>query len=350
MRVLVAMSGGVDSTTAALLLRRAGHDVAGAHLVFFRDDRSCREANPRTCCGAWANRDAALAADAIGIPFHAFRCEDAFREAVLDPFIEAYRRGRTPNPCALCNQRIKFEWLLERAEALGFERLATGHYARIARDGDRFRLLKARDLRKDQSYFLFLLGRRALARLLFPVGDLLKDEVRRIAREAGLPAAARPESQEVCFASGGDYRNLIPAGPPGPIVDRKGRVLGEHRGLHAYTIGQRRGVGIAAGRPIYVCRIDVEGNRLVVGDRVDCLTSTFRVEGAHWIAGDPPAGAFQADVRIRHNHAPAPARIEVADDATARVAFREPQFAVAPGQAAVFYDGDEVVGGGWIAG
>ncbi|MBN1419828.1 MAG: tRNA 2-thiouridine(34) synthase MnmA, partial [Planctomycetes bacterium] len=285
MRILVAMSGGVDSSTAALLLRRAGHDVAGAHLILSGGEESIG--------------DVESAAAAIGIPVHTFRCREAFREAVLDPFVEAYRCGRTPNPCALCNERIKFGWLRARAEELGFEALATGHYARVAREGDRVRLLKARDLRKDQSYFLFLLDRRALAALRLPLGDLRKDDVRRIAGEAGLPPAERRESQEACFVESGDYRDIVPAGPPGPIVDREGRVLGTHRGLQGYTIGQRRGVRIAAGRPVYVCRIDVEGNRLVVGDREDCLRSLLLVEEPHWIAGAPPAERFQAEVRIR---------------------------------------------------
>lgn len=342
MRILAAMSGGVDSTLAAALLLDQGHEVLGATLRL-RDSVACPDPP-----------DPAGAAAALGIPFRTIDLRGQFDRLVVEPFCASYVAGRTPNPCALCNARVKFGLLLETARELGADALATGHYARVeAGPGARPRLLRGADRRKDQSYFLFGLAREALRRVVFPLGGRTKDAVRRMARERGLAAADTAESQEICFVpaddSGAFVASRAPAGAvrPGPIVDGAGRPIGEHRGLVHYTVGQRRGLGVAAGRPLYATRIEAAANTLVVGPDEDLWSRELTVEGANWLVDEPPA-AFRAAVRIRSRHEAAPALVSPGGRGVWRVVFDEPQRAITPGQAAVVYDGDTVLGGGWI--
>jgi tRNA-specific 2-thiouridylase len=348
------MSGGVDSTVAALLLREAGHEVIGAFL------RMGGPAAPglissSSSRGLPAARDASLAAASVGVPFHVLDCEADFAR-VIDHFVEEYHRGRTPNPCARCNEWIKFGVLLDHAWSLDCSGLATGHYARLEREaGGPPHLLRGRDPGKDQSYFLFGIRRKALESAHFPVGGLLKEEVREIARRKGLPVSERPESQEICFVPG-DYRDVLLARGadrlrPGRFVDPGGRDLGGHGGHQRFTIGQRRGLP-ALGEPRYVVSIDPIENEVVLGAREDLETSAVVVEEVRWCSiPDPrPGDSIRSLVQIRHHHRPTPALVKVEAPGRVRVEFEEPERAVAPGQAAVFYDGDVLLGGGWIAG
>jgi len=342
MRVLAAMSGGVDSTLAAALLLEQGHEVVGGSLRLIDPPAGPSAPDPAGCAAA------------LGIPFETWDLRGEFARLVIAPFVSAYAAGRTPNPCVLCNARVKFGLLLEKARELGADALATGHYARVVTaPGGRPQLASGADRRKDQSYFLFAIERAALARVRFPLGGLTKDAVRAMARERGLAAAERPESQEICFVPAGGHaafvRGRAPAAAfaPGPIVDTAGRRLGEHRGLAGYTVGQRRGLGLAAGTPLFVTRLEPETNTLVVGSDEGLWRRELAVAELNWLV-DEPAAAFRAAVRIRSRHEPAAALISPAGGSAWRVLFDEPQRAITPGQAAVFYDGDTVLGGGWI--
>jgi tRNA-specific 2-thiouridylase len=342
MRVLVAMSGGVDSSLAAALLVEQGHDVLGGTVSLV--DRSPAADVP----------DPEAAAAAIGIPFTRWDLRAEFERLVVSPFVAAYARALTPNPCALCNARIKFGLLLEKARELGADALATGHYADVARGPDEMpRLVRGLDRRKDQSYFLFAIARTALPRMLFPLGALTKDRVRAMARERGLRAAEHPESQEICFVPGDDYAGFLarrsPAGAfkPGAIIDASGRRLAGHRGLANYTVGQRRGLGFAAGRPLYVVALDAARNELVVGPDAELWRRELVAGGVNWLVNEP-SGEFKAAVRIRSRHEPAPATLTPEGEGVWHVLFDEPQRAITPGQGAVFYEGDMVLGGGWI--
>ena len=343
--VAVAMSGGVDSSVAAALLRDQGHAVIGLTAIL--------SPGFSRCCSDEDVRTARAVAAQLGIAHHVVDASGPFQRGIVDSFVAEYLAGRTPSPCVLCNRHIKFGLLLQQARQLGAERLATGHYARVARDGDRVRLRRGRDARKDQSYFLALLTDEQLRRSVFPLGDLTKDEVAGLAHAKGLAARHSRESQEVCFVDETDpgtwidVRRLDAPGA-GEIVDLNGVQLGMHRGVHHYTVGQRRGLGLAVGEPRYVVALDAARNRVVVGRRAEALGATARVRDACWIAGRPPADEFRAAVQIRYRHQAAPARVRVAPDARACVAFDEPQFAIAPGQLAAFYAGDELLGGGWI--
>jgi tRNA-specific 2-thiouridylase len=340
-KVAIAMSGGVDSSVAAALLKQDGHDVFGVTMQLLPRIES-------RCCGLEAINDARRAAYCLGIRHYVLDLRDIFEERVIAPFCREYARGRTPNPCVVCNREIKFGALLEKAAGMGAGAIATGHYARI--EGGL--LKKSADARKDQSYFLCRLTRDQLAKAVFPIGRLTKPEVRRIAAELGLPNAARPESQEICFIPDGDYAAFVgdylrQTGLPGPILDEAGRTLGEHRGIASYTIGQRHGLGIAAAEPLYVTAIRPERNAVVVGAREMTFTTGLVADDLNWLSAPPP-GPFECKARVRYRHPEAAAAVTPLDDHKVYVKFAAPQMAVTPGQTIAFYDGDTVLGGGTI--
>ncbi len=350
-RVAVAMSGGVDSSVAAALLVQAGHQVVGFTMNLWPTWLP-EEANPHACCGIQAAEDARAVAQHLGIRHYVLDLREAFEEQVIRPFAEEYGRGRTPNPCAFCNRCVKFSLLLDRARELGMEFLATGHYARTRRDGEVVRLLRGADPRKDQSYVLYGLTQRELRHVLFPVGEFTKDHVRTLASQLGLPVAGKPDSQEICFVPRGHYTDVVaryaPEGlRPGPILDLCGRRLGTHQGVARYTVGQRRGLGLADGRRLYVVAVDVQRNTVFVGTEEDVLASELEVECVSWTTQPPKPGVFRAEVRVRHGAPSVPAQIEVGP--VVRVRFDAPQRAPSPGQVACFYLGEEVLGGGIVA-
>lgn len=349
-KVVVAMSGGVDSSIAALLLRQRGFDVVG---LFMRSGVTAVEpgSGRRTCCSQADAEDARRVADRIGADFHVLDFAGDF-ERLIEQFVAEYGRGRTPNPCILCNRDLKFGRLADYAEALGAELLATGHYARVEHDREGPRLLRAADRSKDQSYALFAIAYARLGHVVLPLGEQTKDETRRLAREHGLPVRDKEESQEICFVTG-DYLDLIRARRPellrpGPIVDETGREVGRHGGVAGFTIGQRRGVGVAFGEPRYVTHIDAAAATVHVGRDADLLAGGMAVEEVNWLVPRPPEAAMEAEVQIRYRHAATPATVTPTGEGVT-VRFREPQRAVTPGQAAVFYQGERVLGGGWIA-
>ncbi len=354
-RVIVAMSGGVDSAVAAGLLQRQGYDVIGITMRLWSQDDPLASRYQRRCCPAEDIDDAATAAGLLGIPHYVLNMEEQFGEHVVDYFVDEYRRGRTPNPCLPCNERIKFHSLLERAQAFDADFLATGHYARIDQRDGRYRLLTAIDDDKDQSYVLYMLGQDELSRVLFPISEYRKEEIRAFATELGLPMAGKPDSADICFLPTEDYRDFIEQRVPqnaGDIVDSAGDVVGQHRGVAAYTIGQRRGLGIAAGERRFVTNIDPRLNVITIGPEEELYSESLTAESLRWVAGEPPAGEFDADVKVRYRSASKPAVVRVTRG-KAEVRFERPQRAVAPGQAVVFYRldegrNDEVLGGGII--
>jgi len=368
--IAVAMSGGVDSSTVAAMLRAEGRNVIGLTMQLWNQRRLAgREGMPESvhgrCCSLDDVYDARRVAQQIGVPYYVVNHEERFERDVVRPFVEEYLSGRTPIPCSLCNNHLKFDQLLTVARQIGAERIATGHYARVAYDDARdcWLLKRPRDLSKDQTYFLFGLTQEQLSRTLFPLGELTKPEVRELARKHGLAIAEKPDSQEICFVPGGDYKRFIDAylaergeslpDTVGELVTANGKVLGEHAGIHNFTVGQRKGLGLATGSPLYVIGISGTSKQVVVGGGKDLYSRTLRARRVNLIAIDDLSTPMRVAVKIRHRHEPAPATIERAKNERSAtdeilVTFDQPQRAITPGQAAVFYDGDVVVGGGWI--
>ena len=364
--IAVAMSGGVDSSTVAAVLRAEGHNVIGLTMQLWNQRRlagheGMPEAVQGRCCSLDDVYDARRVAETIGIPYYVVNHEQRFEDEVVRPFVQEYLSGRTPIPCSLCNNHLKFDQLLLVAQQIGADHLATGHYARVEFDAkrDRWLLKRPADTSKDQTYFLFGLTQEQLSRTLFPLGALTKPEVRALARQHGLALAEKPDSQEICFVPGGDYKRFLDAyleeqgealpDTAGELVTTGGDVVGEHHGIHNFTVGQRKGLGVATGSPLYVIQIKGDTRQVVVGNSDELYSDTLRVRRTNLIACAELDQPLRVTVKIRHRHEPAPATIEATGGDEILVKFDQAQRAITPGQAAVFYDDDVVVGGGWIA-
>jgi tRNA-specific 2-thiouridylase len=366
MKIAVAMSGGVDSSAAAAILKEQGHELVGFTMQLWNQRRGISvdengDPLPSRCCSLDDVYDARRVAEELGFPFYVLNLEREFETDVVQPFITSYLSGETPIPCVSCNSRLKFASLDRLALSLGCEKVATGHYARVEYDAaaDRYRLFRGRNVQKDQSYFLWELTQEQLSRAWFPLGEMSKPEVREVAREQNLAVAEKKESQEICFVPDGDYAGFIDRyltsedrseeiPVPGDLVDSSGQVIGKHEGIHRFTIGQRRGIGIAAEHPFYVISIDAPGNKVMVGPAEELTRGDFTAAGVNWIGPYGADSSVRAAVRVRYRHEAAAATIVPLPDARAQITFDEPQRAITPGQATVFYRGDEVLGGGWI--
>jgi tRNA-specific 2-thiouridylase len=363
--IAVAMSGGVDSSTVAAMLRAEGHDVIGLTMQLWNQRRLAgHEGMPESvqgrCCSLDDVYDARRVAETIGIPYYVVNHEERFERDVVQPFVQEYLSGRTPIPCSLCNNHLKFDQLLIVARQIGADKVATGHYAQVAwsEQNGRWLLKRSADKAKDQTYFLFGLTQEQLSRTLFPLGGMTKPEVRELARKHGLVIAEKPDSQEICFVPGGDYKAFLDAylseqgGAPletvGEMVTSDGRVIGEHSGVHNFTVGQRKGLGLATGSPLYVIQIKNDTRQVVVGNDEQLYSRTLRARRVNLISVADLPEPMRVAVKIRHKHQPAPAVIESEGPDQILVTFDEAQRAITPGQAAVFYDGDVVVGGGWV--
>jgi tRNA-specific 2-thiouridylase len=352
-RVVVGMSGGVDSSATAALLLEQGYDVVGITLKLWPQD--CVSRAEDKCCGPQAVTDARAVCHKLGIPYYLIDEAEQFQTKVIQYFADEYKAGRTPNPCVMCNQTLKFGRLIDRADQLGARYIATGHFARLEKseDGTRTLLKRGRDLRKDQSYFLFSLRQEQLARAMFPLGEKTKSDTREVARHCNLKTADKEESMEICFVPDNDYGKFLQQANlvqkhRGDIVNLHGQVLGQHDGIEFYTIGQRKGLGVSSPRPLYVVELDSEMNRVVVGDESALERDEFAVDRCNWIPFDGPPETLEVTVKIRYNHPGAPATVTLLSNDRAKVKLHTPQRAITPGQAAVFYQDDLVVGGGWI--
>jgi len=346
-RVAIAMSGGVDSSVAAALLKEQGHDVIGIMMRLWAEEEN-------RCCASQAVEDARQVASQLNIPFHLVDYEQEFRSCVVDYFVQEYSRGRTPNPCLACNRHIRFGALLRHVRQMGAARLATGHYAQVEHRGDGFRLRMGADGNKDQSYVLYMLGQEELAQVMFPVGAYTKPQVRAMAHQRGLPVASRDESMELCFVADDDYRRFLrqhapQAIQPGPILDTQDREIGQHQGLPFYTVGQRKGMGIAADQALYVMRLDLERNALIVGPAQELGRTELIANGVHYVSGQPPRDPVRIRAKIRYKAHLAEATWTPLDGDQAHVEFDAPLRDITPGQAVVAYQGDEVVSGGIIS-
>jgi tRNA-specific 2-thiouridylase len=352
-RVVVGMSGGVDSSAAAALLLEQGYDVVGITLKLWPQD--CISRAEDKCCGPQAVADARSVSHRLGIPYYLIDEAEDFQKQVIHYFAEEYKAGRTPNPCVMCNEKLKFGALISRARQLGAEYVATGHFARVEKsaDGGRMLLKRGRDPRKDQSYFLFSLKQQQLARSLFPLGEMTKTDTREVARQSHLKTADKEESMEICFVPDKDYGRFLQQANlvqkhRGEIVNLHGQTLGHHEGIEFYTIGQRKGLGISSPKPLYVIELDAANNRVIVGDESALDRDEFSVERCNWIPFDTPPETLEVTAKIRYNHAGTPATVAPSANGGAKVKLHVPQRAITPGQACVFYQDDLVVGGGWI--
>lgn len=353
-RVLIGMSGGVDSAAAAVLLQQAGYEAVGCTLRLYQNEDIGQEEDSG-CCSLEDVEDARSVAARLGMDFYAFNFKELFRRCVMDEFVTSYQAGRTPNPCIQCNRHIKFDALLRRADELDIDYIATGHYARVAYDAasGRWQLLRGRDRRKDQSYVLYPLTQEQLSRLKMPVGEYEKSEIRSIAEERGLINAHKKDSQDICFIPDGDYAAFLQRYGgvelvPGDFVDTSGKVLGRHKGLECYTTGQRRGLGVSADRPLYVLGKDAETNRVILGDEKELYSRTVWAEGFNWVSVAPIAEPMNVAAKTRYSQNEAAAILYPEENGRVRVVFDQPQRAVTAGQALVAYDGEKVVGGGTI--